>query len=109
MRVYADGALRWQRRIDVPFWPIHSTPKKPSVGRNAPGIATYVSRADDGRPVATPAELRIELTDAGGRPVGQSHIAVLDADAVTELAAAIRRVEEQLAAKACRLPPPLID
>lgn len=109
MRVYADGVLRWRQRIDVPFWPIRSTPKKPSVGRDAPGIATYVSTADDGRPVATPAELRIELIDAGGRPVGQSRMAVLDADAVAELTVAFQRVEGQLAARKCRQPPPLID
>jgi hypothetical protein len=109
MRVYADGVLRWRRRIDVPSWPIGSMPKKPSVGRDAPGIATYVSTADDGRPVATPAELFIELTDADGRAVGRSRMAVLDVDAVTELTAALQRVEKQLAARECRQPPPLID
>lgn len=109
MRVYADDVLRWQRALDVPFWPLALTSKGKAVGKDAPGVATYISRADDKKPVPTPRDLRIELTDARNRSVGTKHVILPGNVPSAELAAAFATLDQVVRERKCTPPPPPID
>ena len=109
VRVYADGQLRWTKRVDVPFWPSNLPPKGPHVGGRAPGIGDYVSRADDRLPVTTPRLLRVELTDARGRSVGATELALPGGERSPALATAIKKMEGFRRDHLCTVPPPPVD
>ena len=109
MRVYADDVLRWQRTIDVPFWPLALHPKGKAVGKDAPGVATYISRADDKKPVSVPRDLRIELTDARNRSVGTEHVILPGNVPSAELVAAFATLDKVVREQKCTPPPPPIN
>ena len=69
----------------------------------------YVSRADDGQPVTTPRILRVDLTDARSRMVGQTEIRYSEAGPGTALGEAIASIEAQVKSRSCSPPPPPID
>lgn len=106
LRGYADGALRWQRRIDVAWSPPEFGDGPPRV---FPGHADYVARADDGLPVRAPRELRFTLTDPQGREVGSERYAMPGDAQDTAAAKALAAVEMGFAKRICTPPPPLID
>lgn len=108
---YADGRLRWRHELATPFWPTTLDPsaRVVRIGRGAPGTADGLSRADDGEPVTTPRELRIEMVDARGIMVGEARFALPGPNADGPAVAALAAVESQFRGRLCFEPPPLID
>jgi len=106
MRVYADDRMRWQRQVDT-IW----SPPQPGDRdlRPFPGHADYVARADDGLPVATPQELRVTLSDASGKLVGEERFALPGSVPDAKTRGVLATVDDNLRARKCYAPPPLID
>ncbi|WP_156398371.1 hypothetical protein [Caulobacter sp. Root1455] len=105
LKAYADGQLRWQKTINTPFMPalvnVDATPGS--------GTADYLSRADDGLPVATPREVTIVVNDSKGLEVGALRYPLLSNSTQAAGLEAIERLEAAYNARACSPPPPLID
>lgn len=106
LKAYADGQLRWQQTISVPFWPT-----TPLAGTVRPGEGTVYSlgHADDGLPVSTPHELHIIVTDAEGRPAGELSYPLLTPETEAAVSHVLAAVETSFDKRSCSPPPPPPD